>query len=96
MLRHGGPMPSAALDGPDRDHMHKVFRETLRLAGDWQQAGHLRAKPPAPPLAHGRTPLPPTPHPSAEQRAHPRMGTGPVSLTTALQDLGRQLTCRHA
>ena len=55
--------------------MYEVSRETLRLAGDWEQGGPERAPPPALPRARGGTPLPmapPPPPPSA-----PTLGWGP-------------------
>ena len=56
VLRRIGP-------GSGRDRLHEVFQEALRLAGDWEQGGPPRARPPPLPLARGGTPLPPTPPP---------------------------------
>ena len=49
--------------GPDRDRLHEVFPEALRLAGDWERGGPLRARPLPLTLAGGGTPLPPPPPP---------------------------------
>ena len=49
--------------GPDGDRLHDVFREALRLAGDYERGGPSRAQPPPLLLAGGGTPLPPTPPP---------------------------------
>ena len=42
---------------PHQDRMCEVFRETLRLAGDWERGGPERALPLALPRARGVTPL---------------------------------------
>ena len=67
-LRRAGP-------GAARDRMYEVFRETLRLAGDWERGGVARAPAPALPRARGGTPLPtapPSPPPGT-----PALGWGP-------------------
>ena len=67
-LRRAGP-------GAARDRMYEVFRETLRLAGDWERGGLARALAPALPRARGGTPLPtapPSPPPGT-----PALGWGP-------------------
>ena len=64
-----------AVPGAARDRMYEVFRETLRLAGDWERGGHARAPAPALPCARGGTPLPtapPSPPPGT-----PALGWGP-------------------
>ena len=93
------PWPDAlrrAGQAPVRDRMYEVFRETLRLSGDWE-----RGAPPACEAARHSTGLwrdaaPSDAAPSASQRAHPQMGAVPDCLTTAPLDLGGQLTRRHA
>ena len=87
---------SRAGPGPVQDRIYEAFRETLRLAGHWERGGPECALLPRPAARPWRNAAAPSAAPSAAQRANPRMGTGPDCLTLALQDLGRQLTCRHA
>ena len=81
-LRRAGP-------GAARDRMYEVFRETLRLAGDWERGACPSARPRRHATPHGAAP-------SASRHARPWMGAGANSLIVAQRDLGQRLSCRHA